>query len=113
MPDQTLPIPVRRVLVKLGRDIREARLRRRISSQLMASRALIARTTLHKVEKGDPGVAIGTYATVLFVLGLSDRLAELADARFDETGLALAEEQLPKRIRLKSQNNYLKEQRKP
>ncbi len=99
MPDQTLPIPVRRVLVKLGRDIREARLRRRISSQLMADRALIARTTLHKLEEGKPGVAIGTYATVLFVLGLSDRLAELADVRFDETGLALAEEQLPKRIR--------------
>lgn len=108
MPDQTLPIPVRRVLLKLGRDIREARLRRRISSLLMASRALIARTTLHKVEKGDPGVAIGTYATVLFVLGLSDRLAELADVRFDETGLALAEEQLPKRIRLRSKNKDLK-----
>lgn len=102
MAEQTLPIPVRRVLVKLGHDIREARLRRRISSQVMADRALIARATLHKLEKGDPSVAAGTYATVLFVLGLAERLAEVADARFDETGLALAEEHLPKRIRAKS-----------
>jgi hypothetical protein len=64
----------------------------------MAQRARISRTTLLKVEKGDPGVAVGTYATVLFVLGLLDRLAELASARTDEVGLALEKERLPKRI---------------
>jgi hypothetical protein len=57
--------------------------------------------TLLKVEKGDPGVAMGTYATVLFVLGLSDRLAEVADAAHDRTGLQLEEEHLPQRIRTK------------
>ena len=55
--------------------------------------------TLLKVEKGDPGVAIGTYATVLFVLGLSERLADVADAAQDKTGLQLEEEHLPQRIR--------------
>jgi hypothetical protein len=56
--------------------------------------------TLNKVEKGNPGVSLGTYATVLFVLGMVDRLAELADPRHDTVGLELEEEHLPQRIRL-------------
>ncbi len=67
----------------------------------MAERALISRMTLNKVEKGDPGVSLGIYATVLFVLGMTDRLAELADARHDAVGLSLEEERLPQRIRIR------------
>ena len=44
---------------------------------------------------------MGTYATVLFVLGLTDRLMNLADVRFDEVGLTLDEERLPQRIHSK------------
>ncbi len=98
MPAQTLPIPVKSGLRKLGSDIRDARLRRRIPSAVMSERANISRTTLVKVEKGDPGVGIGTYATVLFALGMLDRLRDLASAKTDEVGLALEEERLPKRI---------------
>ena len=67
----------------------------------MAERALISRMTLNKVEKGNPGVSLGIYATVLFVLGMTDRLAELADARHDVVGLSLEEERLPQRIRIR------------
>ena len=94
-----LPLPVRRALRKLGDDIRDARLRRRIPTKLMAERASISRTTLNKIEKGEPGVSLGNYATVLFVLGLHDRLAELADIKTDTVGLELEEENLPQRIR--------------
>jgi len=94
-----LPLPVQRALRKLGGDIRDARLRRRIPTKIMADRASISRTTLNKVEKGEPGVSLGIYATVLFVLGLHDRLAELADIRTDAVGLELEEENLPQRIR--------------
>jgi len=95
----SLPIPVARALRKLGRDIGDARRRRRIPAAVLAERASISRTTLVKVEKGDPGVSIGIYAKVLFVLGMVDRLGELADIRHDERGLELEEEQLPKRVR--------------
>jgi hypothetical protein len=54
-----------------------------------------------KVEKGYPGVAIGTYAAVLFALGMIDKLRELASARSDDVGLALEEERLPKRIEIR------------
>ncbi|MGH7717834.1 MAG: hypothetical protein ACREON_03180 [Gemmatimonadaceae bacterium] len=95
-----LPLPVRRSLRKLGADIRDARRRRRIPTAVMAERALITRVTLTKVERGDPAVSLGIYATVLFILGLVDRVAELADARADTVGLALEDERLPQRIRL-------------
>ena len=94
-----LPLPVKRALAKLGQDIRAARLRRRITTTTMAERAFITRMTLRKVERGDPGVSLGIYATVLFVLGLTPRLADLADVRADDVGLQLEEEHLPKRVR--------------
>lgn len=96
-----IPIPVKRALRKLGDDIQAARRRRRISTQLMAERASMSRTTLRKIEKGEQGVALGHYAKVLFVLGMIDRLSELADAVYDTLGLDLEEDHLPKRIRKK------------
>lgn len=95
-----LPLPVKRSLAKLGGDIRAARLRRRIPTTLMAERAFISRSTLQKVEQGDPSVSLGIYATILFILGLSERIADLADPGTDALGLALEEERLPRRVRL-------------
>ena len=94
-----LPVPVKHALRKLGHDIRDARRRRRIPVAIAAQRASISRMTLAKIEKGDPGVAMGIYATVLFVLGLASPLADLADPKNDPTGLQLEEEHLPQRIR--------------
>lgn len=96
----TTPIPVRRALRKLGQDIRDARLRRRIPTEILAQRASISRMTLYKIENGDPNVSMESYATVLFVLGLIDRVSELADASEDTLGRQLEEERLPKRVRL-------------
>src|SRR5215831_11825794 len=95
-----LPIPVARALRKLGRDLRDARRRRRIPVAILAERASISRMTLHKIENGDAGVHIGNYATVLFALGLVDRVADLADAGHDRVGREFEEEHLPQRIRL-------------
>ena len=96
-----LPIPVKRALRKIGQDICDARRRRRISMALMAERASISRMTLSKVEKGDPSVSFGIYAVILFVLGMTDRFSDIADSRHDKVGLALEEENLPKRIHVK------------
>jgi transcriptional regulator with XRE-family HTH domain len=65
----------------------------------MAERAFVGRNTITRIEKGDPRVSMGIYATVLFVLGLSERLAELADASTDRIGLDLEDERLPQRVR--------------
>lgn len=55
-----------------------------------------------KVERGDPAVSIGIYANALFALGLADRLGMVADRRYDEIGLDLEDERLPKRVRRRS-----------
>jgi transcriptional regulator with XRE-family HTH domain len=95
----TLPIPVARALRKLGHDIKDARRRRRIPMAIVAQRASISQPTLIRVERGDPKVSIASYATVLFIMGMVDRLADLVDPKNDPVGLQLEEENLPKRIR--------------
>lgn len=86
-------------LDRLGQDIRGARLRRRITVADLAARAGTSPSTVARLEKGDPGVAIGTLADVLVVLGLVQRLADLIDIRKDDLGLALIAERLPRRGR--------------
>ncbi|WP_281301221.1 MULTISPECIES: hypothetical protein [unclassified Iodidimonas] len=104
-----LPIPVRRALRKLGADIRDARRRRRIPTTVMAERAMISRMTLNKIEKGEPSVSLGMYATVLFVLGMTDRLSDLVDPKHDAIGLSLEDELLPQRIRKPKKPSNTKE----
>jgi transcriptional regulator with XRE-family HTH domain len=95
-----LPLAVERALRKFGEDIKDARRRRRIPTSIMAERAMISRSTLARAEKGSPEVSIGIYVTILFILGLEQKIADLADIRADEVGLDLEEERLPQRIHL-------------
>jgi hypothetical protein len=53
-----------------------------------------------RLKRAIPDVAIGIYATVLFVLGMADRLGNLAAPKNDPVGLQLEEENLPQRIRV-------------
>jgi transcriptional regulator with XRE-family HTH domain len=96
---ETLPKPARAALARLGEDIALARRKRRLTTVSMAERAFISRNTLYKVERGDPTVSIGIYATVLSILGLVERLGEVADRREDTLGLDLQDEALPKSVR--------------
>lgn len=67
-----------RQLGELGGRIRLARLRRKHSGADVAVRAGITRSTLYRVEEGDPGVSLGTYLAVLRVLGLHEDLDSVA-----------------------------------
>jgi transcriptional regulator with XRE-family HTH domain len=60
----------RRILDEMGENIKLARLRRKLSSEQVAERANISRPTLVSIEKGKPSVSIGSYLSVLQVLGL-------------------------------------------
>ncbi len=95
---KTLPRAARQALAKLGADIAVARKKRRISTISMAERAFISRGTLYKVERGEPTVSMGIYATVLSILGLVDGLGNTADRRDDMLGLDIDEDRLPKKI---------------
>lgn len=86
-------------LKQLGKDLRNARLRRGISVADLAVRAGTSASTITRLEKGDTGVGIGTLSDVLVVFGLIDRLADLIDAHKDDLGMALHAERLPRRGR--------------
>lgn len=90
---------VKPALERLGQDVRNARLRRGITMADLAVRAGTSPSSIARLEGGDPGVAIGTLANVLVVLGLLERLADLVDIRKDDLGLALTAEQGPRRGR--------------
>jgi transcriptional regulator with XRE-family HTH domain len=94
-----LPPRVTDALARLGAGLKNLRARRRMPMAYAADRASISRSTLYKVERGDPGVGLGVYATVLQGYGMLERLEGLADARWDRAGLALEESRLPRRIR--------------
>ncbi|MDP5170643.1 MAG: helix-turn-helix domain-containing protein [Bacteroidia bacterium] len=68
----------RKIIAQLGENIRLARLRRKISAELLAERANIGRTTLWSLEKGDANVSLVTLVRVLHSLGMADELGRIA-----------------------------------
>ena len=67
-----------RLLSDLGERLRLARKRRKLSNAAVAQRAGISRTTLYKVEAGNPSATLGSYVRVLAALGLEGDLNQLA-----------------------------------
>lgn len=106
MPTPNYPTAaVQKALRKLGGDLRDARRRRQLTMAVVAERAFTSRSTLQRVEAGDPAVGMGIYAAVLHAVGLLDGLGQLADPLADTVGLALAGKALPQRVRMKKERN--------
>jgi transcriptional regulator with XRE-family HTH domain len=83
----SLPPEVVASLQALGEHLAVARLRRKESQKQWAGRLGVSVPTLIRLEKGDPSVSMGVYATALWLLGLSAGLAELADPGKDVRAL--------------------------
>lgn len=95
-PHKIIIMPrMQKQLAQVGEQIKLARLRRKYTVDLIAERAGISRTTLWKVEKGDPGVAFGVYAKVLSAIGLPHDIELLA--RDDELGRLIQDSELLKK----------------
>lgn len=99
---QLLPT-AQKILELLGENIRLARLRRKLNAQQVAERANIGRKTLWAIEKGSPGVAIGSYIQVLFVLNLEKDLLKIAGddvlgRKLQDAGLTV-KERAPKKTK--------------
>lgn len=93
-----------KILKTMGEQIKLARLRRCLSAELVAERAGISRSSLWKVEKGDPSVAMGIYATVLHALNNLDKDLLLI-AKDDKLGRQLQDLNLITRKRAPRKNN--------
>ena len=85
------------LLEEFGQRLKLARLRRRYAAEMVAQRAGITRSTLYRIERGDPGVAFGNYARVMQALRLEQDLGKLA--LDDELGRKLQDAELGNRAR--------------
>jgi transcriptional regulator with XRE-family HTH domain len=65
-------------LKTVGQQIKLARLRRKLSVQIVSERAGISRATLWAIEKGEPTVSFGAYVSVLCALGFREDILLLA-----------------------------------
>jgi transcriptional regulator with XRE-family HTH domain len=84
---QSLPAAVTGALAALGENLAVARLRRRESQRAWALRMGVSVPTLIRMERGDPGVGMGIYATALWLMGRATALPELADPQADRGAL--------------------------
>ena len=66
---------------------------------VVAERARICRSTLARIQEGDPGVSMGAYASVIFALGFKTEWMKFAEIWNDTLGQTLDNERLPKRVR--------------
>lgn len=83
----TLPAAARKHLRDLGADLALGRLRRKQSLKDWAMRINVSVPTLMRMERGEPSVAIGVYATNLWMLGRSKSLSDLAHPQGDLVAL--------------------------
>lgn len=79
----SLPPEAQSALATLGEQLALARVRRNESQRRWAMRIGVSVPTLIRMERGDPSVSIGVYATALWLLGLSGALGELASPAKD------------------------------
>ena len=100
MPKKTIVLlpETEKILEQMGLQIKYARLRRKLTSELVAERAGISRATLVSIEKGSPSVAMGCYAAVLHALNYMDKDLLLV-AKDDELGRKLQDLDFPVRQR--------------
>ncbi|KQQ85682.1 helix-turn-helix transcriptional regulator [Aureimonas sp. Leaf324] len=79
-----MPEAVMSSLVLFGAHLRTARQRRDESLRTMAARIGTSIPTLRRMEAGDPKVAIGVYATALWIFGKASTLGDILEPASDE-----------------------------
>lgn len=84
---EAMPSIVLAQLRELGENLAIARKRRLEPRKVWADRIGITEPTLARMERGDPSVSFGAYATALWLIGRSHALPELAAPEHDRGAL--------------------------
>ena len=90
------PAAVQEALERLGRNIRTARVRRKLPQEELARRIGVSRFVVADIEKGKRGTGIAAYVGALWALGLLGDMRAVADADRDEEGKTLERARSPK-----------------
>ncbi len=83
------PYAVEAALTTLGRNIRTARLRRKLSREKLAKKIGISRYVMGDIENGKPTTAIAAYVGALWALGLLEGFSVVANPDHDLEGKTL------------------------
>lgn len=84
----------------LGNMIREGRISARLTAEALAVRAGVSRALLQRIEKGDPGCAIGAVFEVATIVGIPLFEADARSLAFRLSHSAEKQALLPKSVRL-------------
>ena len=84
---EVMPAAALTALRQLGEDLTIARQRRREARPAWAARLNVSIPTLIRMEKGDPKVSMGVYATALWLMGRHTALGALASPKDDHAAL--------------------------
>nr|MBF0223199.1 helix-turn-helix domain-containing protein [Desulfobulbaceae bacterium] len=85
------------LLQTIGDNLRTARIRRRKSLSDAAQMVGVSKSSIERMEKGDPSVKIGVYLAAAEVYQIEDTI-NFADPAKDTIGQALERQRQPKRI---------------
>ncbi|MDE0281274.1 MAG: helix-turn-helix domain-containing protein [Gammaproteobacteria bacterium] len=91
------PAAVEEALERLGRNIRTARLRRKLPQADLAARMGVSRFVVADVERGKPTTGVAVYLGALWALDLLGNMRKVADPDLDEEGKTLERARGPKR----------------
>lgn len=93
------PYAVEQALIKMGKDIRLARLRRNQTIAEIAEKIGTGVRAVRDAESGKPSTSIAVYAALLWAFDLLSPFEDLADPQKDQEGLALASAKEGRRAR--------------
>ena len=86
---QAPPYPVEQAMLRLGENLRIARIRRNMTVVEVAERIGTGRRAVLDAEKGKPSTGMVVYAALLWLYDQLPQLEELADPARDKEGLSL------------------------
>ena len=97
-----VPVKVRLAAKEIGENVSSWRRMLNISSEELAERVAVSRSTISRIENGDPSVSFATFLSFCRILGIFDTVMEATDPYETDLGRLRADQNLPQRIRRRS-----------
>lgn len=96
---RAIPFRTRQTAKDMGQSVRDWRRLQGLKSDELADMAGVSRSTLSRLENGDPSVSLATFINVCNVFAVTDRLVDAVDPYETDYGRARSSQELPQRVR--------------
>ncbi|WP_251157865.1 helix-turn-helix transcriptional regulator [Caniella muris] len=96
---RAIPFRTRQAAKEIGQSIGDWRRMQNLKSEELADMAGVSRSTLSRLENGDPSVSLATLLNICNVFAVMDRVIDAVDPYETDYGRARASQELPQRVR--------------